>query len=188
MISWEGFSDPDNAALFRTEETGDEGQYLAGDPSWIDYSSDIIQNLELNLEVVNVNGDDYEGNLIAAVAEAYANEAPLLFYFWTPHWLFAKYDLQQVTLPPYSDECYAMASDGGVDCAWPEDQLLKVFWSGLRDYAPDAHTFLSNFNYTNLDQIAMMASVQLEEKSPQEAAREWVDNNEDTWRQWLPED
>ena len=32
----------------------------------------------------------------------------------------------------------------------------------------------------------MMADVELEDMSPEEAARKWVDNNEDIWKTWLP--
>jgi hypothetical protein len=33
LVTWEGFTDPDNAALFRMPATGSKGQFLAGDPT-----------------------------------------------------------------------------------------------------------------------------------------------------------
>ena len=73
-----------------------------------------------------------------------------------------------------------------MDCDYPQDVLYKAVWSKLKDEAPDAHQFLKNMNYTNEDQIAMIADVELNGKTVDEAARAWVDANEATWSAWLP--
>jgi glycine betaine/proline transport system substrate-binding protein len=183
LATWEGFTTPEAAVLFATAETGDKGQFLAGDPSWVQYDADIIRNLGMNFEVVTAGSEDA---LLAALDAAYSRQQPILFYFYTPHSIFARYDLTEVELPPYSDECYAEADSGGVACDYPEDVLFKVFWSGLRQAAPPVHAFLSNMNYDTGAQIAMVAAVEVEGKSIDEAAQEWVDANEAIWSAWLP--
>jgi len=55
------------------------------------------------------------------------------------------FDLAQVELPAYSDECYADAT--AIDCAYPADELMKIFSGGLAEKDATVHTFLSNFNY-----------------------------------------
>jgi len=183
LATWEGFTKPETAELFATAETGNKGQFLAGDQSWVQYDADIINNLGMDFEVVYAGSEEA---LLAALDSAYSREEPALMYFWTPHSVFAKYDLVQVELPPYSDECYAQADSGGVDCAYPADELFKIISAQLEEQAPDVAEFLRNFNYSTQDQISMIAAVELEGKSPEEAARAWVDENEDTWRAWLP--
>ena len=183
LATWHGWQDPANAALFAGPGSVGKGRFLAGDPSWVQYDEQIIRNLGLNLEVVRLGTEEA---VLAALDEAYQREEPILLYFWTPHWAHSIYDLVPVELPPYSDECYAKRDQGGVDCDYPPDLLFKAFWSGLAGYAPDAYQFLKNMNYTNLDQIAMLASVQLDGKSTEEAARDWLAENEETWRAWLP--
>ncbi|RMF01199.1 MAG: glycine/betaine ABC transporter substrate-binding protein [Chloroflexi bacterium] len=183
LATWEGFKDPANAKLFATAETGDKGQFLAGDPSWVQYDADIIKNLGLNLEVVTAGSEEA---ILAALDAANSRKEPILFYFWTPHSIHAKYDLVQVELPAYSDECYAKADSGGVDCAYPSDELFKIAWGGLKDAAPDAYQFLKNFNYSTQDQISMIAAVELDGKTPEEAAKAWIADNEATWKAWLP--
>jgi glycine betaine/proline transport system substrate-binding protein len=183
LATWEGFKDPELAKLYATAETGDKGQFLAGDPSWVQYEDQIIPNLGLNLQVVVAGSEEA---ILAALDAAYSRQDPILFYFWTPHSIFAKYDLAEVELPPYSDECYAKADSGGVDCGYPPDDLFKIFWSGLKDYAPDAYTLLKNMNYSTQDQIQMIAAVELDDKSPDVAAQEWIDANEGKWKAWLP--
>jgi glycine betaine/proline transport system substrate-binding protein len=183
LATWEGFKKPETAELFATAETGDKGQFLAGDQSWVQYDGDIINNLELPFEVVTAGSEEA---LLAALESAYSREDSILFYFWTPHSVHAKYDLTQVELPSYSEECYAGADSGGVDCAYPADDLFKIVSAQLKDEAPDAYEFLENFNYSTEDQIQMIAAVELDGKTPEEAAREWIDGNEDKWKAWLP--
>ncbi|MCL4297843.1 MAG: ABC transporter substrate-binding protein [Anaerolineae bacterium] len=182
LATWEGFKNPELAALFKTAETGDQGQFLAGDPSWVQYDDQIIKNLGLNLQPV-VAGS--EQAVLAQLDSAYSRKEPILFYFWTPHSVHAKYDLTEVKLPAYSEECYAKTESGGVDCDYPSDVLFKIFWSDLQNKAPDAYKVLKNFKYTTEDQISMIAAVELENKSSAEAAQAWVDGHQDVWKAWL---
>ncbi|MBK9714528.1 MAG: ABC transporter substrate-binding protein [Kouleothrix sp.] len=183
LATWEGFQKPEDAALFKTAETGDQGQFLAGDPSWVQYDEDIIKNLNMPFKVVRAGS---EQAVLAALDSAYSRKQPLLFYFWTPHSIHAKYDLTAVKLPDYSEGCYAKAKDGGVACDYPKDVLFKIAWKDLKDKAPEAYTFLKNMQYTDKDQIQMIASVELDKKTAAEAARDWITKNEATWKAWLP--
>ena len=183
LASWEGFKNATDAALFKTAETGEAGQFLAGDPSWVQYDADIIKNLGLNFQVVQSGS---EQSVLAAVDSAYSRQEPLLFYFWTPHSIHAKYDLTAVALPEYSEDCYAKADSGGVACDYPEDQLFKAAWSGLKDAAPEAYQLLKAMQYSNKDQIGLIAATELEGKEPAEAAKAWVTANEAVWKAWLP--
>ena len=183
LVTWEGLKDPQNAALFATAETGNKGRFLAGDPGWVQYDEDIIRNLGLDLQVVRLGSEEA---LLDALGAAYDKQEPILFYFWTPHWVHMLYNLVPVTLPPYSEECYAQAQTGGVDCDYPPDELYKIFWAGLKNYAPDAYQFLKAFNYTNVDQTVLMAMVQVDGKTAEEAARAWVEENKSVWEPWIP--
>ncbi len=183
LATWDGFTDPELAKLFATAETGDKGQFLAGDPSWVQYDDQIIKNLGMNMEVVFAGSEEA---ILAALDSAYSREDPILFYFWTPHSAFSRFDLTRVELPEYSDECYAKADEGGVSCDYPPDELFKIFWPGLKDAAPDAYQLLKNMQYTNDDQIQMIAAVEVDGQTPDEAAQAWLDANEATWKSWLP--
>ncbi|MBX3011698.1 MAG: ABC transporter substrate-binding protein [Caldilineaceae bacterium] len=184
LATWEGLATPENAALFATAETGEQGQLLFGDPSWVTYEADIIKNLGLNFQIVQAGSEEA---ILSSLDAAYSREAPILFYFWTPHSIHAKYDLTRVALPEYTEECYANAASGGVDCDYPADNLFKIFWPGLQEAAPDVYTLLKNMNYTTEDQIGMIAAVELEGQSAEEAAQAWIDANPSVWQAWLPE-
>jgi len=184
LATWEGFTTPETAQLFATAETGDKGQFLAGDPSWVQYDADIITNLGMNFQVVTAGSEDA---LLAALDAAYNRQEPILFYFYKPHAIFAKYELTEVQLPEYSEECYAKADSGGIDCDYPQDELFKIFWTGLESDAPDAFTLLSNFSYDTETQIQLIAQVELDGKTVNEVAQAWVDANESVWSAWLPQ-
>ena len=185
LATWEGFADPALAALFSTAETGDLGRFLGTDPSYSQYDEQIITNLGLPLEVV------FSGSEPATVAEVDARVAanePIVLYWWTPTAAVAKYDLVNVELPAYNEECGASAAagDGGVDCDYPEDVLFKAASGMLEEKAPDVFAFLQAFTITTDDQLEMLPSVEIDGDDPAAVAAEWVANHEDTWRAWLP--
>jgi glycine betaine/proline transport system substrate-binding protein len=182
LATWEGFKNSDTAAMFKTAETGDAGQFIGGDPSFVQYDEALIKNLGLNLKVVFAGSEQAE---LAALDAAYSRQEPFLFYFWTPHAAFGKYDLTNVTLPEYSAECEAKGAEAR-DCDYPSDVLYKAAWAGLKDAEPGAYTLLKNMSYTNKDQITMLADISENGKSVEEAAQAWVDANKSVWEKWLP--
>jgi len=184
LSSWEGYKDPNNAALFQSADSGGKGRFLGGDPSWVQYDQKIIDNLGLNFVVKFAGSEDAE---IAELDTAYNKRAPIIFYLWTPEWVLAKYDITMVTLPPNTDKCWAQASSPtGPNCDYPADHLLKLMWSGLKDYSPISYQFLKNMSYTTKDQISMMADVKLKSLTVDQAARNWLDANQSTWKAWIP--
>ncbi len=178
LATWEGYADP--PVDFSSAETGELGRFLGADPSWVQYDEQIISNLGLPFQVVWTGSEDA---LLAEVTSAYNRQEPVLFYFYSPHAIFQEYDLTQVELPAYSDECYA--DEAAIDCAYPKDELLKIFNADLADKDADVHAFLSNMNYGSDAQIEMLAMLN-EGMSVEEAAQAWVDAHEDVWRSWLP--
>ncbi len=185
LATWEGFKDPATAALFKTAETGEMGQFLAGDPSWVQYDEQIIKNLGLNLKVV-VAGS--EAAVQSAVDSAFSRKEPVLFYFYKPHSIFAEHDLTNVTLPENNDACYSdeNIAAGKVDCDYPTDLLFKIASTTLKTSAPDAYALLSKMSYSTDEQIKMVAAIDTDGKSAAEAARAWVDANESIWKAWMP--
>lgn len=179
LATWEGFKN--DGAMFKTAETGDLGQFLGGDPSFVQYDEQIITNLGLPLKVVYAGS---EQAILSALDAAYARQEPVLFYFWTPHAIHAKYDLTPVQLPDYSDACYADTAK--VACDYPPDVLYKAGNAKLKTDAPEAYTLLKNMNYTTKDQITMLADITVNGKTPEAAAQAWVDANKSVWEKWLP--
>jgi glycine betaine/proline transport system substrate-binding protein len=185
LATWEGFQDPELAGLFATAETGDSGRFLGTDPSYSQYDEQIIENLGLPLQVV------FSGSEPATVAEVDARvaaEEPVLLYWWTPTAAVSAYDLVNVTLPEYTEECgtSAAAGDGGVDCDYPEDVLYKAASGMLEEKDANVFAFLEAFTITTEDQLEMLPAVEIDGEDPADVAADWVSANEDVWSAWLP--
>lgn len=161
------------------------GEFLAGDPTFVSYDSEIIESLGLDLNVVNTGSEEA---LIQAIDDAYTREEPLLTYFYTPHWAHQKYKLTEVQLPAYDEECEEAARerDGeGYDCDYANDVLFKALWLGLESKAPEAYAFFKAFKYTTEDQQEIAFQVDSEGMPMEQAAEQWIDQNEDVWSAWL---
>jgi glycine betaine/proline transport system substrate-binding protein len=180
LATWEGFADPANAALFATAETGDLGRFLGTDPSYSQYDEAIIENLDLPFQVV------FSGSEPATVAELdarFAAQEPIVMYWWTPTAAVAKYDLVNVALPEYSEECYA--DPAAIDCDYPEDVLIKIASAQLQEKAPDVFAFLEAFTITTEDQLSMLPPVEIDGEDAADVAAQWIADNEAVWSAWL---
>jgi glycine betaine/proline transport system substrate-binding protein len=182
LASWEGFKDPNMVALFQAPDTAPHGRFLAGDPTWTQYDADIIKNLGIDFQVVYAGSEQAE---IAALEDAYSRRAPILMYMWTPQWALAEYSMTQVSLPPYSDACYAKAQAHGIDCDYPTDKLFKILWPGLAAASPRAYAMLKQMQLTTADQIQLLDQVNAHGASIDDAAHSWISANVATWQQWL---
>lgn len=185
LASWRGIKG--NEQLFRTAKSDTAGQFLGSDPSYTAYDREIIKSLGLDLKVVDSGS---ESATLAALDAAYKRKAPLLFYFWTPHWAQEKYDLTEIKLPPFDQHCEDAAKkhDGaGYDCDYAPDLLFKAFSLRLQDKSPEAYRFLSNFHYTNADQQQIAFQIDAKGLTPAAAAQRWVDQHRPVWQAWLPQ-
>lgn len=184
LATIDGFKQPENAALFKTAETGDAGQFLTGDPSWVQFDEAIIANNGLNFKVVKGGS---EQAVLSALDTAYSQKKPILFYLWTPHSAFDKYELVNVGLPKPDAACEGNRTSAPekVSCDYAEDVLLKIANEKMKTDAPDAYAMLKKMSLTNKDQISMIAAVEVGKKTPAEAAKAWVAANESVWKAWL---
>jgi glycine betaine/proline transport system substrate-binding protein len=183
--TWEGFKD--DADVFATAETGDKGRFLGADTTYSIFDEAIIKSLGLDLQVVYSGS---EAASLAALDKAYNNQDPILMYWWTPQWANAKYDLVEVALPPFDQECAKIAAEDpdvaeGYDCDYAEDVLYKAFSAELETKDPAAFEFLSNFQWTEQDQNEVALAMQEGAEGPV-AAQAWIDANRDVVESWLP--
>lgn len=183
LATWEGFKDPAVAKQFATAETGDKGAFYAGPLGWTQYDQQIIDQRGLNFQVINTASEEA---LLAQVSSAIERKQPILFYFYVPHAIFNKYDLVPVQLPDCTaDEYAAKIKDSKVDCAYPEDHLLKILNPKLKEKAPAVYQLLKNFNYQTQDQIEMLGMNVGEGKSVEDTAQAWIEKHPEVWGKWM---
>ncbi|MEK6719287.1 MAG: ABC transporter substrate-binding protein [Chloroflexota bacterium] len=169
------------ADLFKTSESGDLGQFLGSDPSYVQYDEALMTNLGLNFKVV-FSGSETAS--VEAMKQADAQKTPLLLYFWDPHWIHAVADYVQVNLPAYTDGCDADLEK--VACAYPEYALNKVISTKFAKEGGDAATLVKNFTWTNADQNLVSDYITNQGMTADAAAAKWVADNEAVWKAWIP--
>jgi glycine betaine/proline transport system substrate-binding protein len=181
LKTWKGLKT--DADLFKTAESGDAGQLVDGDPSFVTFDQPIADNLGLNLKVIYAGSEDAE---LAGLKAASQKKEPYLFYFWKPHWAQSKYDLTQVELPAVTPACTKAAADdpSAYACEYPPDPLYKAFNADLQTKAPAAFAFLSAMKYTEGDQNTIGLDITNGE-DPAAAAQKWIDANPTVWQPWV---
>ncbi len=170
------------AELFKTSESGDKGQFLAGDPSFVTSDQGIIDGLGLNFEVVYAGS---EAALIEEFRKAEQNQTPMLGYFYSPQWFLNEVPLVKINLPPYTDGCDADAAKITCDYA-PYSPLDKYISKNLQDKAPRAAQFIKNFTWTVEHQNTVSDYITNDAMTRVEAAEKWVKDNEAVWKPWIP--
>ena len=174
------------AKYFATAETGDKGQFLLGDPSYVSYDKDIIKNLGLPFQVV-VGGS--EATLITTLGKAFADKTPLLFYFYEPQWAQSKYKLDVVRLPAVTQECKDSAAGQGKDgkyaCDYPTDHLMKALSAKLKSKNSAVFAFLQRMKWTAADQNTVTTYKNQDSLSIEAAAQKWVAANKATVDAWV---
>ena len=168
------------AANFKTTESGDKGQFLDGDPTFVTNDEALITNLKLNFKVVYAGS---ESALIEAFRAAEKNKTWLIGYFYEPQWFLAEVPLVRVKLPPYTAGCDADPKK--VACDYPDYILNKIVSKKFADSGSSAYTLIKNFSWTNEDQNSVAAAIN-GGKTHDEAGKEWVDANEAKWKAWIP--
>jgi glycine betaine/proline transport system substrate-binding protein len=169
------------ASMFKTSESGDKGQFLGSDPTFVQYDEALITNLKLNYKDI-FSGS--EAASITAFQSATTNKTPLIGYFYDPQWLLAEIKLVQVHLPPYTPGCDADLKK--VACDYPSYTLNKVVATKFATSGGNAYTLVKNFKWTNADQNSVADSIAHKNMTPEDAAKKWIDANPATWQAWMP--
>jgi glycine betaine/proline transport system substrate-binding protein len=168
------------ASMFKTTESGDKGQLLDGDPSFVTNDEALVKNLNLDYKVVYAGS---ETALIQAFRQAEAKKTPLIGYFYEPQWFMSEVKLVKVNLPAYTPGCDAVADK--IACDYPKYDLDKVVSKKFADANSPAYQLVKNFNWTNDDQNVVAKYIAEDKMSPDAAAKKWVDANKSKVKAWL---
>ncbi|ETK35853.1 ABC transporter substrate-binding protein [Microbispora sp. ATCC PTA-5024] len=169
------------ADLFKTDKSGNLGQFLAGDPSYVTNDEALIKNLGLPYKVVYSGSEDA---LIDAARKATQDKKPLLMYFYEPQWLFNQLKLVKINLPPYAIGCDTDVKK--VACDYPPYLLDKIVSTKFASQGGNAYELIKNFVWTNDDQNSVAYDIAVNKMSDEAAAQKWVEANKIVWQDWIP--
>jgi len=168
------------ANLFKTSESGNQGAFLDGDPSYVTNDEALMKNLKLNFKVVYTGS---EAALITAFRNSETQKKPVIGYFYEPQWFLSEVALKHVALPAYTPGCDADAKK--VACDYPPYPLNKVVSTKFATSGSPAWNLVKNFTWTNDDQNLVAKYIAQDKMTDDQAAKKWVDANPDKVKAWL---
>jgi glycine betaine/proline transport system substrate-binding protein len=186
FASWEGLKGKED--LFKTAESGDQGMFLGGDPSYVQKDKELIEALGLNFKHVTAGAEPAQ---VARWSQLYKQDKPVIFYWYTPQYLNQQYDLAEVKLPPRKEgvDCPDDAKAGGdpnqYKCEYDVTIINKLFSKTFADSGSPAYNVLQKMKITNEDQEQVAKAIAGDKVDPEQAGQDWVDENQDTVQTWL---
>jgi glycine betaine/proline transport system substrate-binding protein len=178
--TWEGL---------KGEEDVFNNEFLGGDPSYVQKDKELIKALGLDLKHVTAGAEPAQ---VARWSQAYKQQKPVLFYWYTPQYLNQQYDLAEVKLPPRTDankDCKDDAKEGGdpeqYKCEYDVTIINKLFSKKFADSGSPAYDMLKKMKLTNEDQEQVAKAIAGDKQDPEEAGADWVKDNQDKVDSWL---
>jgi len=182
--TWKGLKGEET--LFKSPESGSQGMFLGGDPSYQQKDKTLITALKLNFKFVSVGAEPAQ---VARWTQLYKQGKPVLFYWYDPQYLNAQYKLSQVQLPARFAGCQDDEKQGGnpakYACAYPTYTLLKFFSAKFVKSGSPAVAVLKRFSWTNADQNTVAGAIAGQHVDPDKAAKAWIAKNQAKVNKWL---
>ncbi len=182
--SWKGLKGKET--LFKSPESGSQGMFLGGDPSYQQKDKTLIKALGLNLKFVSVGAEPAQ---VARWTQLYKQKKPVLFYWYDPQYLNAKYKLDRIALPARFKGCKDNEKDGGnpktYACEYPKYTLLKFMSKKFAGSGSPAVAFIKRWKWANADQNAVAKLIAGDHMNPDKAAQKWIAANKAKVNKWL---
>jgi len=168
------------AKNFETSESGGQGQFLDGDPSYVTNDESLVKNLNLDFKVVYAGS---EQGLIQAYKTAEDKHQWRIGYWYYPQWFNLQVPMQVVHLPKWTPGCDTDTET--VACDYPTYHLDKIVSKKFADSDSPAVALVKNFKWTNDDQNVVARYIAEDKMTADEAAQKWVEANQDKVNEWL---
>ncbi len=200
---------PEIAKLFDSDGNG-KGEWWAGAVGWQSTDHELIRakgyGYDQTMEAYTVE----QWPFLAKLDAAYKKKEPIIFYYWTPEWIHASYDLRKLEEPEFTG--YTMESakesplykEGGcynalssqedpqwlekssINCAKPQVDVYVGYSTALAERAPRIGQFLKQIAFTPEMVNSWILKLSQEKMDPHEMAKQGVDANPEIVEgQWL---
>jgi len=166
------YTEVDSIAELDENAEAFDGKIVGIDPGAgiMSLTEEVVDTYELEeMDIQSGSG----ATMTAALDSAINNEQDIVITGWTPHWMFARWDLKYLEDP---ENVY-----GGAE------QIHTIAREGFEEEMPEAYAILDAFEWTPEQMGEVMLMNQQEDSDPYANAKQWVEDNQDVVQQWLPE-
>jgi len=190
LASWRDL--PRYKNLFSDPEEPSKGRFLNCPAGWTceTFNTRYLQVFDLEDDYTNFRAGTGAA-LDAAISSAYDQGKPILFYYWEPAGLMAKYKLYKIGMPPFDPQCWSyLVSGDGQPCA-SGFLVARLGIAVSREFAQANPELIRLFRSVQFEPdllnqtIYAMTSRNLKGA---EAAQQFLRDHPDIWTAWLPAD
>lgn len=191
ISSFEDLKDPAVAAMFDKDGNG-KGEYWAGDASWKSTKIWQVKMKSYGLSELWEPEIISDATFKAQLKSSYGNQKPILFYYWTPEWIHAAYDISPLAEPEHTEGCMNLQLDGEdwlevseAGCKTPDASIYVSYSKSLEQRNPPAAKFLSQIQLDPAVVNGWILAIGRDEMDPQDVAEAWVAENMDIVNGWI---
>ncbi len=184
--TWRGLKGKES--IFKSPESGSQGMFLGGDPSYVQKDAQLIKELGLNFKFVSVGAEPAQ---VARWEQAYKQKKPIIFYWYTPQYLNTAYQLSEVKLPPRGKNCVdsyspKLGSNWSIyKCGYMDTIIDKVISTKFAKSGSPAVGVIKRWKWTANDQNTVANMIAGKHMDPAKAAAAWVKANPAKVKAWL---
>ncbi|WP_230660374.1 glycine betaine ABC transporter substrate-binding protein [Psychrobacter sp. I-STPA10] len=181
---------PKFAKLFTDPEDPSRARLVNCPTGWTCevFNTRLLKNTGLDSQFNNVHTGTGAA-LDAEISSAFEQHKPLLFYYWQPTGLMAKYEFAPIEFPEYDADCWQdlLEADGTSDCVsgFPVSQLTIAVSTPFVKQNPELVQTFAKVQFT--PDMLNRAILQMSEnsRSGKDQARLFLQNNPKVWQQWV---
>jgi glycine betaine/proline transport system substrate-binding protein len=186
FATWKGLKGKES--LFKSPESGSQGMFLGGDPSYVQKDAQLIKQLGLNFKFVSVGAEPAQ---VARWTQLYKQHKPVLFYWYTPQYLNSAYQLSEIKLPPRGKNCVdsyspKLGSNWSIyRCGYGQTIIEKLISAKFAKSGSPAVGLIKRWHWTAADQNTVANLIAGKHVDPEKAAEQWVKANPSKVKAWL---
>ncbi|MGE6329656.1 glycine betaine ABC transporter substrate-binding protein [Psychrobacter pacificensis] len=184
---------PKYADLFKDPENPSKSRFMNCPSGWTCeiFNTRLLKNTGLD-SIFNNAHPGTGAALDAEIASAFEQHKPLLFYYWQPTGLMAKYDFAALEFPDHKDACWQdlLLADGTSDCVsgFPVSPLGIAASTPFIDTNPELAEVFKRVQFTSDELNGAILEMSESKRSGDEQALLFLRDNPDVWRGWLSDD
>ncbi len=171
--------------VFEDEEDPSKGRIYGAIPGW---KVDEIMRTKVETygldEYYNYFSPGSDTALSAVIVSSYERGEPIVAYYWEPTWIMGMLDMTLLEDEPYSEELW----NNGYACEFEAMEITIAANAEFVERNPELAEFLSKYSTSSKLTSEALAYMRENETDERAAAVWFLENNEDVWTRWVPED
>ena len=184
---------PKYAELFKDPEDPRKSRFMNCPSGWTCeiFNSRLLKNTGLD-SIFNNAHPGTGAALDAEIASAFEQHKPLLFYYWQPTGLMAKYDFAPLVFPAHDDACWQdlLLADGTANCVsgFPVSPLGIAVSTPFIESNPELAAVFKKVQFSSDELNGAILEMSESKRSGDEQALTFLRENPNVWQHWLSEE